>query len=196
MVGMAAERYKAFRDHALVGIVTMTRGIGTFAMGLQAADSDSPTITRIANGVGTLASVLPILGPGMRALGAIRGSSGVVLYHETDISTARALLMGAELEVGAAAARSTGASPGFYLATQVDDATHFAYTRSPGGILKYELSAEAIEQLVSAGTKIGKIKSGPKGYPVFQGKEFVVPTKAFEIFNSLRKQGLINVGPL
>jgi hypothetical protein len=172
-----------------------TPGVGTVLMGIQAADSDLPTTTRVVSGTGAVLSALPFLGSGMRALGAIEGSGGVVLYHGTDIATARNLLAGAELEVGAAAARNTGASPGFYLATHVDDAAHFAYTRSPGGLLQYDVSAEAVEQLTSAGTRIGPINPGRKGFPIFQGKEFVVPTDAFELFNSLRAQGLIRVKP-
>ena len=123
------------------------------------------------------------------------GGGGATLFHGTDIASARGFLAGAELETGAAAARSAGAPSGFYLATDSATAQHFALTRSPGGVLQYQLSPSAVTQLRGAGARIGPIAPGPNGFPVFPGQEFVVPPDAFGLFNGLRSSGQIIVLP-
>jgi hypothetical protein len=123
------------------------------------------------------------------------GRGGMTLFHGTDIASARSLAGGAPLDAAAAAARSSGARSGFYLATDAADATHFALTRQPGGVLQYQLSETAVTQLRGAGVRMGPIAPGPKGFPIFQGQEFVVPPDAFGLFNNLRSRGQIIVLP-
>lgn len=119
----------------------------------------------------------------------------MTLFHGTDNASARSLAGGAPLDAAAAAARSTGAPSGFYLATDSADATHFALTRQPGRVLQYQLSETAVTQLQGAGVRMGPIAPGPKGFPIFQGQEFVVPPDAFGLFNNLRLSGHIIVSP-
>jgi hypothetical protein len=116
-------------------------------------------------------------------------------FHGTDIASARSLVRGAPLDAAAAAARSSGSPSGFYLATDAADAAHFAYARAPGGMLQYRLSEGAVVQLRDAGATLGPIIPGPKGFPIFEGQQFVVPTEAFGLFNKLRSSGQIVVAP-
>jgi hypothetical protein len=82
--------------------------------------------------------------------------------------------------------------PGFYLATHVAEPLT-AYVRQPGGLLQYQLSGGAVTQLRAAGARTGPIAPGAKGVPIFEGHEFIVPSSAFDVFNSLRQAGEIIV---
>jgi hypothetical protein len=148
----------------------------------------------------TLAEQGIAVGAGAGAYSAVTNAAeaeggGITLFHGTDIASARGFLAGANLDAAAAAARTTGAPPGFYLATDAADATHFALTRAQGGVLRYDISEAALGQLRGAGASFGPIAPGLKGFPIFQGQQFVVPTGAFDMFNALRAQGLIVVTP-
>src|SRR5215470_16596430 len=61
---------------------------------------------------------------------------GLTAYHGTDIASAGNLLRGEPLSTAAAAARKIDGPPGFFLATEVDDAIFFALRRAPGGVLE------------------------------------------------------------
>ncbi|MEW6747705.1 MAG: hypothetical protein AB1486_33665, partial [Planctomycetota bacterium] len=151
-------------------------------------------------GAAGLAGTIPFLGSASDAARLARSAKraateGVSLFHGTDIATAVRFLEGEGLDAAAAAARSSGASPGFYLATHVADAEHFALIRAPGGVVEYRLSGSAVEQLNAAGARLGPIAPGAKGFPTFQGQEYVVPTSAFDRFSTLREAGEIVVVP-
>ena len=117
-----------------------------------------------------------------------------MFYHGTDLSSARALFGGAPLDVAKAAARKIDGAPGFFLATDADAAMYFALRRSPGAILKYEMTPNAAASLASKGAVLRNIPAGGMkgGFP---GQEFFVPTGAFERFNELARTGQIIVLP-
>ena len=77
--------------------------------------------------------------------------SGVSLtaFHGTDIESARTLLRGEPLNVEKAEAQKIDGPPGFFLATEVDDAMFFALRRAPGGVLAFrEILLTAFAQKV------------------------------------------------
>src|SRR5712691_1560272 len=118
---------------------------------------------------------------------------GLTAYHGTDIVSARNLLRGEPLSTAAAAARKIDGPPGFFLATEVDDAIFFALRRAPGGVLEYRLSANAVEQLQVAGAVYRPI---PPGKAIrFLGNEFHIPPEAFALLNQLRAAGEIVIVP-
>jgi RHS repeat-associated protein len=121
---------------------------------------------------------------------------GVTMFHGTDIASARGFLNGAALDPAVAAARNSGGPQGFFLATDVGTAEHFAAARGgPGGVLRYEVSADALTQLRGAGSTFGPIAPGRNGYPIFPGQEFVIRPDTFGLFNNLRASGQIVVLP-
>ena len=112
---------------------------------------------------------------------------GLTAYHGTDIVSARNLLRGEPLSTATAAARKIDGPPGFFLATEVDDAIFFALRRAPGGVLEYRLSANAVEQLRVAGAVYRPI---PPGRAIrFLGNEFHIPPGVFALLNQLRAAG-------
>lgn len=118
---------------------------------------------------------------------------GLTAYHGTDIASARNLLRGEPLSTAEAAARKIDGPPGFFLATEVDDAIFFALRRAPGGVLEYRLSAHAIEQLRVAGAVYRPI---PPGKVIrFLGNELHIPPGAFALLNQLRAAGEIVIAP-
>lgn len=114
------------------------------------------------------------------------------LYHGTDIGSAQNLLGGEGLDAAKAAASKLDGPQGFFMATDEAAAEFFALRRSPGGMLQYDLSADAVRQLEAAGARLGPIPQGnfPGHLP---GNEFVVPPSAFGLFNELRAAGEIVV---
>ena len=118
---------------------------------------------------------------------------GLTAYHGTDIVSARNLLRGEPLSTVEAAAREIDGPPGFFLATEVDDAIFFALRRAPGGVLEYRLSANAVEQLRVAGAVYRPI---PPGRAIrFLGNEFYIPPGACALLNQLRAAGEIVIAP-
>jgi len=120
-----------------------------------------------------------------------RGS--LTTFHGTDIASARNLLQGNPLSVEEAAVRKIDGPPGFFLATEVDDAVFFALRRAPGGVVEFHLSLQAVETLQDAGATRRRI---PPGKTIrFLGDEVVIPPEAFGVFNTLRETGEISVAP-
>lgn len=86
-----------------------------------------------------------------------------------------------------------GVGGGFFLATSPADAEYWAMMRS-GNILQFEFSQEALDALESGGAELRPIPWAP-GSPSFQGQEFFVPERAFDLFNSLLNAGDVVVKP-
>ena len=114
-------------------------------------------------------------------------------FHGTDIVSARNLLQGSPLSAEEAAAHKIDGPPGFFLATEVDDAVFFALRRAPGGVVAFRLTLRAVETLQAAGAIRRRI---PPGKAIqFLGEEVVIPPEAFGVFNALRETGAITVAP-
>jgi hypothetical protein len=67
-------------------------------------------------------------------------SPDAVFYHGTSVSSGWRLLNGAPLSLKVATANKIDGPPGFHLATDPGAAEFFAYRRSPGMILQYNVS--------------------------------------------------------
>jgi hypothetical protein len=120
-------------------------------------------------------------------------TGSLTTFHGTDIVSARNLLQGSPLSAEEAAARKIDGPPGFFLATEMDDAVFFALRRAPGGVVIFRLSFQAVETLQAVGAVRRRI---PPGQAIqFLGDEVVIPPKAFEVFNTLRETGEIAVAP-
>ena len=102
-------------------------------------------------------------------------------FHGTDIVFARNLLQGSPLNAEEAAARKIDGLPGFFLATEIDDAVFFALRRAPGGVVAFSLSFQAVETLRAVGAIHRRILPG-KTIQVL-GDEVVFPVEAFGVFN-------------
>ena len=126
-----------------------------------------------------------------QAVETTRGS--LTTFHGTDIVSARNLLQGNPLSAEEAAARKIDGPPGFFLATEVDDAVFFALRRAPGGVVAFHLLFQAVETLHAVGAIRRRI---PLGKTIqFLGDEVVIPPEAFGVFNALRETGAITVAP-
>jgi hypothetical protein len=126
-------------------------------------------------------------------LAANASRAGRVVFHGTDLDSARRLLAGEPLDAVKAAAAKIDGPPGFFLAAEYADAEYFALRRAPGAVLQYELSGTALEQLERAGLIREPIPPGKLFIPA--GDELVVPIDAFDLFNQLRSAGEIVVTP-
>jgi hypothetical protein len=109
------------------------------------------------------------------------------------LESAQGLLRNPALDAGKAAAGHIDGPSGFYLATEAGDAEYFALRRSPGAILRYNISEGGVQALQNAGASLRDIPGLPP--PYFEGQEFYVPLNAFDIFNSLLESGDIQVDP-
>ena len=119
--------------------------------------------------------------------------SGRVFYHGTDVNSVVDLANGVKLdEIRATGAKIDG-PVGFFLATSLYDAEYFAIRRF-GGILQYNMTDEAYQELVKAGAYQQKIPAGI-GDIDFVGDEFVIPTDAFDVFNELQEANQIKLRP-
>ena len=118
-------------------------------------------------------------------------SNKLVLYHGTDVDSALRFMNGEPLDAAKAAAAKIDGPPGFFLATEYDDAEYFALRRVRGAVLRYEMSGIALGQLRMAGAAQGPIPPGWLFTPV--GDQLVVLVKAFDVFNDLRSAGEIVV---
>jgi hypothetical protein len=81
-------------------------------------------------------------------------------FHGTDIASARNLLQGSPLSAVKAAARKIDGPPGFFLATEVEDAVFFALRRAPGEVVALRLACQAVETLQAAGAIRRRIPPG------------------------------------
>ena len=117
----------------------------------------------------------------------------LTLYHGTSVDSALDILNGG-LDASKAAARHLDGPGGFHLASEVSDAEFFAARRSPGTVLRIDISPEAAARLGQAGMRTGPIPAGPKS-PIFAGTETRIPSTVFDLFNQLRASGAIRVSP-
>jgi RHS repeat-associated protein len=156
---------------------------------MSAERGDSVGVVR---GVGTAVGMVVVAAVGGKLVGAEGG--GTRLFHGTDMESGLRLLNGAPLDAAEAAVRYRDGYGGFHLATDVDAANYFGARRG-GGVIQYQLSAEAVTRLTGAGAVVEPIPAGGMrgGFP---GQQFVVPTSAFGLFNWLREAGHIIVTPL
>lgn len=120
------------------------------------------------------------------------GRTAKVMYHGTDVDSAVDLLRGADLDAALAASAKIDGPPGFFLATEADDAAYFASRRGRGAILEYRFSEAAMRELGGLSTTpLGRLGT----YGSFIGSELAVPVEAFGTFNRLRRAGEITVHP-
>jgi hypothetical protein len=120
------------------------------------------------------------------------GGRGSTFFHGTDVETGTRFLGGAGLDEASAAARKIDGPEGFFLATHPEDAAYFAARRGQGTVLQYQFTPDAVQQL--GGLPVTPL--GPLGkFGRFAGGETAVPTKAFDLFNSLQQSGQITVTP-
>ena len=75
---------------------------------------------------------------------ALPSGRSLTAFHGTDIELARTLLQGESLNIEKAAVHKIDGPPGFFLATEIDDAMFFAFRRAPGGVLACHLSLYAV----------------------------------------------------
>ena len=113
-------------------------------------------------------------------------------YHGTSVTSATALAAGTPLSANAAAelkfsGREKGV--GFYLATNMDDATYFAFRNLPPALIQVTMQKNAIESLTRAGARLQPIGGGAN----FAGQEFFIPPKAFPTFDKLRMNQKIHI---
>jgi hypothetical protein len=98
------------------------------------------------------------------------------------------------LDARKAAVKYTDGPGGFFVATDDSDAIFFAVRKGSGGVIKVTITDDAMAQLRDAGAVMRPIPRGDKS-PRFAGKEFHIPTSAFDLFNQLRGSGGIRVSP-
>ncbi|HEY6289999.1 MAG TPA: hypothetical protein VI455_00330, partial [Terriglobia bacterium] len=125
---------------------------------------------------------------------AAEDTGGRVLYHGTDLASAQGLASGEPLDAAAAAVRSGGAEPGFYLATNEGDAEYFGALKSglagSLGVIRYTFSRSALDSLLGSNSVLEDIPvAGAK--VSFEGQQLFVPLSDFELFNRLRALGEI-----
>ena len=77
------------------------------------------------------------------------------------------------------------------MADNRNDAEFFAVRRWTGTVIAYEVSQQALDQLVTAGATLDPIPGG--GPPYFEGQELFVSTALFSLFNELLKGAEIYV---
>ena len=127
--------------------------------------------------------------------GAARpASSGAVFHHGTSLASALSLLNGAPLSVQAAAQCKIDGTPGFYLSTDPVAAEFFAARRAPGVIVRYAMTAAAVQDLLAGGAMPGPVPQGNFPTP-FPGAQLLIPPALFALFNRLRESGAIAVFP-
>jgi hypothetical protein len=114
------------------------------------------------------------------------------VYHGTDLKTGLAFLNNQLLLDAAAAARAKiDGPPGFFLATDLASAEFFAVRRSPGIVVEFQFSPDAVRDLVTAGMIQQPLPLGPRSPPGLSGDEWLIPPHAFDRFNQLRASGKI-----
>jgi RHS repeat-associated protein len=113
-------------------------------------------------------------------------------FHGTDVKSGLNFLNGEGLNAIKAASSKIDGSAGFFLATNSSDAMFFAARRSPGTVLQYNLTGNAMREL-SATSIFRTIPSGATS--TFVGSELIIPHTSFRTFNNLRRAGDITVTP-
>lgn len=114
------------------------------------------------------------------------------LFHGTDLESAAALAAGEKLDAQKATDLHVDGEPGFYLASDVGDAEFFAVRLGPGRVLSYEVSAYAVEDLLTAGATYQRVPMSAAS-PYFRGSELFIPVPLFPRFNGLMEEGEIIV---
>jgi hypothetical protein len=99
------------------------------------------------------------------------------------------------LDAAQAALAKIDGPPGFFLATDLASAEFFAIRRSPGVVVEFQFSPDAVRDLMSAGMIQQPLPIGPRSPPGLAGDEWIVPPTAFDLFNRLRAAGKITVVP-
>jgi hypothetical protein len=117
----------------------------------------------------------------------------VTLYHGTDVGSALWFLDGGGLDTAAAASSKIDGPPGFFLATELDDAIFFGLRRR-GTVIEFRITQDAFDQLMAAGSVLQPIPRGPKS-PFFKGDELIVKPDSYSLFNILLRSGEITVKP-
>ncbi|KOO60056.1 hypothetical protein WH43_00045 [Rheinheimera sp. KL1] len=117
---------------------------------------------------------------------------GIVLYHGTDVQSALRLLNGEPLSAQVASGNKIDGLPGFYLATDYDDAVFFAARRGEGAVIQFIISNKALGGLNANGAYFQKIPVG--GFRA-DGYEYLVAPQAFGAFNTFRNGKEIVVTP-
>lgn len=118
---------------------------------------------------------------------------GAVFFHGGSRLTTITIAAGAPLSVSVAEAQSRKEQAlGFYMSPDPKIAVHFAALNPQPGILQFNMTITAVEQLVAAGGTIGMMQPGGLKET---GTEFFLPPTAFGTFNSLRAAGEITVVP-
>jgi len=126
--------------------------------------------------------------------GSLAAETALTAYHGTDVDSALRFLRREGLDVDAAASRKMDGPPGFFLATNMDDAVYFGSRRSRFTVLQYDIQVEALKRLREAGSVLRPIAQGQRN-TLFAGDEILVPPSAFEIFNSLIETGEVRIIP-
>jgi hypothetical protein len=116
----------------------------------------------------------------------------MLLFHGTDLESARRLLGGEPLDSVKAAPLKIDGPPGFFMAFEVADAEFFALRQRRGAatVVSIEISSRAMAELIAHGADRRAIPRGLRS-PRFAGDELYVPTAAFDKFNELRGSGEI-----
>src|SRR6478752_1441036 len=96
------------------------------------------------------------------------------LYHGTDERSALGLINRAPLDAAIAQRLKIDGPAGFFLAFDRSDAEFFALRRGRGVVVEYDISDEALERLLRAGSRRQPIPVGARS-PAFSGDELFVP---------------------
>lgn len=115
-------------------------------------------------------------------------------YHGTDLESARRLAAGGALDIDPAMALKIDGPPGFYLASDAGDAEFFAARRDQGAVIRFEISADAFDELLGAGARYHPVPRSDDS-PWFAGYELFVPPAAFAVYNRLLHAGSVRPKP-
>jgi len=120
-----------------------------------------------------------------------------ILFHGTDIETARILAAGAPIYVDTNNCNWSASCGGFYLAEQLGDAEHFAvFTQSGirlGGVVQYNFTKVAYLAIMGI-SKVQPLRPQNLFNPL--GNEVIVPPSGFPVFNGFMQQRKIIPGPV
>jgi RHS repeat-associated protein len=140
------------------------------------------------------ANPIYLIDPSGYAPDACTGNPPTVFYHGTDPKSAFGLIVAAPLSVVVARELSRGGTLGFYLATSIADAEHFALLGRPeGAVVQFTFFGQALTELLSKGAFIQSIAPGKNYRP--EGQELFIPPFLFGLFDRLRYTGEIVATP-
>jgi RHS repeat-associated protein len=120
-------------------------------------------------------------------------SCETVFYHGGVVPSLLDILNNG-LNAGGAVENYTDGPGGFFLATHVWDAEHFAFRLGRGGVIKVTIDAASLVQLQEAGSVMSPLIKGDRT-PHFKGDQLQIPVSAFDLFNELTNRGGIVVSP-